>query len=57
MQRDGLELWVTVVEVGGNLDAVQQRSAGPGVVASASEAVVSAALFLECGPGTCEPVC
>lgn len=50
MQRDGLELWVTVVEVGGNLDAVQQRSTGPGVVASASEAVVSAALFLECGP-------
>lgn len=56
MQRDGLELWVTLVEVGGNLDAVQQRSAGPGVVPSASEAVVSAALFLECEPGTCEPV-
>lgn len=45
MQRDGLELWVTLVEVGGNLDAVQQRSAGPGVVPSASEAVVSAALL------------
>lgn len=45
VQADRLGAWVTLDEVGGNLDAVQPRSAGPGVVPSASQAAVAAALF------------
>lgn len=45
VQEDGLGSWVTLDEVGGNLDAVQPRSAGPGVEPSASQAAVPAALF------------
>lgn len=45
VQEDGLGPWVTLDEVGGNLDTVQPRSAGPGVVPSASQAAVPAALF------------
>lgn len=45
VQEDGLGPWVTLDEVGGNLDAVQPRSAGPGVEPSASQAAVPAALF------------
>lgn len=36
VQVDRLGVWVTMVEVGGNLDVVQRRSACPGVVPSAS---------------------
>lgn len=45
VQEDRLGSWVTLDEVGGNLDTVQPHSAGPGVVPSASQAAVPAALF------------
>lgn len=48
IREDWLGPWVTLDEVGGNLDAVQPRSAGPGVVRqspSQSQAAVPAALF------------
>lgn len=56
IREDWLGPWVTLDEVGGNLDAVQPRSAGPGVVRrspSQSQAAVPAALFF--GSASLEP--